>query len=87
MIGPTLGGYITDNFSWRWLFLINVPVAMVSLVLSARMLEDPPFLEEMRKKIFKVDYVGLGLLAMGIGACRWRSIRASARTGSAPPSS
>lgn len=67
VIGPTLGGYITDNFSWRWLFLINVPVAVVSLMLSARMLEDPPFLEEMRKKMFTVDYIGLGLLATGIG--------------------
>ncbi|MDP8989938.1 MAG: DHA2 family efflux MFS transporter permease subunit, partial [Acidobacteriota bacterium] len=67
VIGPTLGGYITDNFSWRWLFLINVPVAIVSLVLSARMLEDPPFLEELRKKMFSVDYIGLGLLATGIG--------------------
>ena len=68
VIGPTLGGYITDNFSWRWLFLINVPVEIVSLVLSSRMLEDPPFLAEMRKKIFKVDYVGLGLIVIGIGA-------------------
>src|SRR5258708_4621846 len=68
VIGPTLGGYITDNFSWRWLFLINVPVAIVSLVLSSRMLEDPPFLAEMRKKIFKVDYIGLGLIVVGIGA-------------------
>ena len=68
VIGPTLGGYITDNFSWRWLFLINVPVAIVSLILSSRMLEDPPFLAEMRKKIFKVDYIGLALIAVGIGA-------------------
>jgi DHA2 family multidrug resistance protein len=68
VIGPTLGGYITDNYSWRWLFLINVPVALISLVLSARMLEDPPYLVEIRKKIFKVDYVGLGLIAVGIGA-------------------
>src|SRR6266853_6574193 len=68
VIGPTLGGYITDNFSWRCLFLINVPVAVVSLVLSARMLEDPPFLEKLRKKMFSVDYVGLGLIAVGIGA-------------------
>src|SRR5712691_11200669 len=67
VIGPTLGGYITDNFSWRWLFLINVPVAILSLVLSSRMLEDPPFLEKLRKKMFSVDYVGLGLPATGIG--------------------
>ena len=68
VIGPTLGGFITDNFSWRWLFLINVPVAIVSLILSSRMLEDPPFLAEMRKKILTVDYLGLSLLAIGIGA-------------------
>ena len=68
VIGPTLGGFITDNYSWRWLFLINVPVAIVSLILSARMLEDPPFLAEARKKMFSVDYVGLGLVATGIGA-------------------
>jgi len=68
VIGPTLGGYITDNYSWRWLFLINVPVAIISLVLSSRILEDPPFLEELRKKMYKVDYGGLALLALGIGA-------------------
>jgi DHA2 family multidrug resistance protein len=68
VIGPTFGGYITDNYSWRWLFLINVPVAVVSIILSSRMLEDPPFLEEQRKKMFKVDYVGLILVAAGIGA-------------------
>src|ERR1700674_4125932 len=67
VIGPTLGGFITDNYSWRWLFLINVPVAIVSLILSSHMLEDPPFLEKLRKKMFSVDYVGLGLLATGIG--------------------
>ncbi len=68
VIGPTLGGYITDNYNWRWLFLINVPVALLSLFLSARVLEDPPFLADLRKKILKVDYVGLALLAIGIGA-------------------
>ena len=68
VIGPTMGGWITDNFSWRWLFLINVPVAVVSLLLSARMLEDPPFLADLRKKMLKVDYLGLLLLATGIGA-------------------
>ncbi len=68
VIGPTLGGYITDNFSWRWLFLINVPIAVLSLALSSRVLEDPPFLAELRKKMHKVDYGGLALLAIGIGA-------------------
>ncbi len=66
-IGPTLGGYITDNFDWRWIFFINVPVAILSLVLSSRLVEDPPFLEEERKKKYPVDYIGLGLLALGLG--------------------
>src|SRR5713226_7506632 len=44
IIGPTLGGFITDNYSWRWLFLINVPVAVLSIFLSTRILEDPPYL-------------------------------------------
>ena len=43
-IGPTLGGWITDNFNWRWIFFINVPVALVSLLLTSRLMEDPPYL-------------------------------------------
>jgi DHA2 family multidrug resistance protein len=66
-IGPTLGGYITDNFDWRWIFFINVPVALLSLTLSSRLVEDPPFLEEERKKKYPVDYAGLALLALGLG--------------------
>src|SRR5579871_3643723 len=69
-IGPTLGGYITDNFSWRWIFFINVPVAILSLILTSRLVEDPPYLEAARKATFTVDYVGLGLLAIGIGAAQ-----------------
>ncbi|HML16900.1 MAG TPA: DHA2 family efflux MFS transporter permease subunit [Bryobacteraceae bacterium] len=67
-IGPTLGGYITDNFDWRWLFFINVPVALLSLTLTSRLVEDPPFLKTMREKAGKVDYVGLGLIAVGVGS-------------------
>jgi DHA2 family multidrug resistance protein len=66
-IGPTLGGYITDNFDWRWIFFINVPVAILSLTLSFRLVEDPPFLEAERKKNYPVDFIGLGLLALGLG--------------------
>ena len=44
-IGPTLGGYITDNFDWRWIFFINVPVAILSLILTSRLVEDPPYLK------------------------------------------
>jgi DHA2 family multidrug resistance protein len=66
-IGPTLGGFITDNFSWRWVFLINVPVGILSLFLSNRMVEDPPYLAEMKKKSGGIDYVGLVLIAIGLG--------------------
>jgi len=67
IIGPTLGGFITDNYSWRWLFLINVPVAILSIFLSTRVLEDPPYLARLRKAMYTVDYIGLALLAIGIG--------------------
>src|SRR5580700_7088450 len=64
VVGPTLGGWITDNYTWRWIFLINVPVGVCSLLIF-----DPPYL--IRKTLrdgLKIDYVGLGLLATGLGA-------------------
>jgi DHA2 family multidrug resistance protein len=71
-IGPTLGGFITDNFDWRWIFFINVPVALVSLFLTQRMVEDPPHLQRevvaMRKRGLNLDYLGFGLLAVGFGS-------------------
>ncbi|HVY48721.1 MAG TPA: DHA2 family efflux MFS transporter permease subunit [Minicystis sp.] len=67
-IGPTLGGYITDNFSWRWVFFINVPVGIFSLFLSSRMVTDPPHLAIARERSGTVDFVGLGLLTLGLGA-------------------
>jgi MFS transporter, DHA2 family, multidrug resistance protein len=68
-IGPTLGGWITDNFNWHWIFFINLPVGLLSLYLSNRMVEDPPFLKERREasKHLKVDFMGLGLVALGVG--------------------
>src|ERR1700747_3321269 len=58
-IGPTLGGWITDNFTWRLIFFINIPVGLLSLLLTYRMVEDPPYLEVERakSKAFKIDYV------------------------------
>lgn len=69
-IGPTLGGWITDNYTWRWIFYINIPVGLLSLFLTSRLVEDPPYLAEERAKrgVFRVDYVGLGLIALAI-AC------------------
>jgi DHA2 family multidrug resistance protein len=65
-IGPTLGGYITDNASWRWIFFINVPVGVISLYFSNRVVEDPPWLQG--EKPVRIDYIGLGLVALGLGA-------------------
>ena len=67
-IGPTLGGWITDNFNWRWIFFINIPVGMISLLLTNRLISDPPYMKELKQTGIKVDYIGLGLLALGLGA-------------------
>jgi MFS transporter, DHA2 family, multidrug resistance protein len=68
-IGPTLGGWITDNFNWHWIFFINIPFGLLSLFLSNRMVEDPPHLKLRREKSkhLKVDFMGLGLVALGVG--------------------
>jgi DHA2 family multidrug resistance protein len=67
-LGPTLGGFITDNYSWRWVFFINVPVGILSLFLSSRMVTDPPWLTKMKGKTGPIDVVGLGLIVMGLGS-------------------
>jgi DHA2 family multidrug resistance protein len=67
-VGPTLGGWITDNFSWRWIFLINVPVGVVASLFILRLVEDPPWLQTEGKAAVKVDYVGIALLVLGVGA-------------------
>jgi MFS transporter, DHA2 family, multidrug resistance protein len=66
-IGPTLGGWITDNFNWHWIFFINLPVGLLSLYLSNRMVEDPPYLKAKKAVIGKIDTWGLGLVALGVG--------------------
>jgi MFS transporter, DHA2 family, multidrug resistance protein len=68
-IGPTLGGWLTDNYSWRWIFYINVPISIVSLFLTYKFVEDPPYLktEQAKSRGANIDFVGLGLVALGIG--------------------
>jgi DHA2 family multidrug resistance protein len=67
-IGPTVGGWITDNYTWRWIFFLNIPVGILSLMLTSRIVQDPPYLKKMRKKVGGIDGIGLGLLALTIGA-------------------
>ena len=66
-IGPTLGGWITDNFNWHWIFFINLPVGLISLYLSQRMVEDPPYLKVKRATQGTVDTMGLALVSLGVG--------------------
>ena len=70
-IGPTLGGWITDNFSWHWIFLINVPVSFGLWFLIDALIQDPPdaVAETKRRRAegIRIDYIGFGLLALGLG--------------------
>jgi MFS transporter, DHA2 family, multidrug resistance protein len=68
-IGPWLGGWITDNFSWRWIFYINVPVGIVSLLLTSVLIKDPPYMKRANLKSgFRIDYIGIGLISLGLGS-------------------
>jgi MFS transporter, DHA2 family, multidrug resistance protein len=68
-IGPWLGGWITDNFSWRWIFYINIPVGVLSLILTSLLVSDPPHMKRARlKEGFRVDYIGIGLISLGLGS-------------------
>jgi MFS transporter, DHA2 family, multidrug resistance protein len=65
-IGPTLGGWITDNYTWRWIFLMNLPIGIVTLFLVFTFIEDPPFLKRATLQENRIDYIGFGLLAVGV---------------------
>jgi DHA2 family multidrug resistance protein len=70
-IGPTIGGWITDNYQWRWIFYMNVPVGMLSMLLVSRLVEDPDYLTVQLKRLrghMSIDYIGIGLLALCLGA-------------------
>jgi MFS transporter, DHA2 family, multidrug resistance protein len=65
MLGPVIGGWLTDNWSWRWVFYINLPVGLTSIVMTRIFLFDPPYI---RRRAGGIDYWGIGLLAVGVGA-------------------
>jgi MFS transporter, DHA2 family, multidrug resistance protein len=68
-IGPWLGGWITDNFTWRWVFYINVPVGILSLLLTGLLVSDPPYMKKSNLKAgFRIDYIGIGLISLGLGS-------------------
>ena len=68
-IGPWLGGWITDNFTWRWVFYINVPVGILSLLLTSFLVHDPPYMKKANLKAgFRIDYIGIGLISLGLGS-------------------
>jgi DHA2 family multidrug resistance protein len=73
-IGPVLGGWITDNYNWRWVFFINIPVGILSMVLTSRFVHDPPAFQEERKSVrtpegkLKIDRLGIALIGFGSGA-------------------
>ena len=68
-IGPWLGGWITDNFSWRWIFYINIPVGIISLILTSLLISDPPYMKRASiKSGFRIDYIGIGLISLGLGS-------------------
>jgi DHA2 family multidrug resistance protein len=71
-IGPTLGGYITDRFDWRWIFFLNIPICILSLFLTSRIVEDPPYVkkqvEETQRGGMKLDFLGFGLLGLTFGS-------------------
>jgi MFS transporter, DHA2 family, multidrug resistance protein len=65
VLGPTLGGWLTDQYSWRWAFYINIPVGILAVFLISRYVIDPPYIKN--AKVGKLDTIGFGLLAVGLG--------------------
>jgi DHA2 family multidrug resistance protein len=66
ILGPTLGGWVTDNYSWRWVFYINLPIGLVAMALVNLFVEDPPYLQGRRTG--RIDYIGFALMAVGLSA-------------------
>ena len=76
VVGPTLGGYLTDNYNWRWIFYINGPVGLIALLACYAVVEDPDYLKQQRKELLSkplnFDFIGVGLLALAM--CCWETV-------------
>jgi DHA2 family multidrug resistance protein len=68
IVGPLLGGWITDNWSWRWIFYINIPIGILSIIMNIIVIQDPPY---MKRQKMRIDYWGLLFLAVGLGALQF----------------
>jgi DHA2 family multidrug resistance protein len=68
IVGPVLGGWITDNWSWRWIFYINIPIGILSIIMNIIVIQDPPYMKRVKMKI---DYWGLAFLAAGLGSLQF----------------
>jgi DHA2 family multidrug resistance protein len=68
MLGPVLGGWLTDNYSWRWVFYVNIPVGLASILMAKRYIFDPPYIQ---RTSARVDKWGIGMLAVGVGALQF----------------
>ncbi|HKP85335.1 MAG TPA: DHA2 family efflux MFS transporter permease subunit [Blastocatellia bacterium] len=66
IIGPTLGGWITDNYSWRWVFYINIPVGIIAVLMSQSFIEDPPYIKNAVRR--QIDYIGFGIMALWLAS-------------------
>ena len=65
IIGPTVGGWITDNYSWRWIFLINLPIGIWAVLMTKAFVEDPPYIK--KNRALSIDYIGFALMGLGLG--------------------
>jgi DHA2 family multidrug resistance protein len=68
IVGPMLGGWITDTWSWRWIFYINIPIGILSIIMNVIVVQDPPY---MKRQKMKIDYPGLAFLAIGLGSLQF----------------